>query len=267
MRLSRCGLVIGAVVPTAGASVFADIKTFHHLGEYAVPLITGLTIQNLSKGLQSVLPYSPQILEDQWRSIMTDFPVKVVKIGAFLTRENGEFLYSILKEHQSSLKIVYDPVFQVSVNQAPLLQQDSHYLLRKLCQISTIITPNLTELGFLIEQEISSIDDVFSNFSKLSQVAPNALWYIKGGHSHNSDRQVTDIVYYQGKYYQLKRSIRLSYTVHGTGCVLASALSAFLLEYPEDLLHCCRAAFFYLAQQYANALWIREDYPYLISHR
>jgi len=265
VTLSRCGLVIGAIVPTAGASLLADIKTFQHLGEYAVPLTTGLTIQNLSEGLRSVWPYPPSYLEQQMEMVLADFPVQVVKVGAFLTKANGEYLYAALKEHFGGCPIVFDPVFRVSVNQGALVEADALPLFKHLCRIATVITPNLVELSYLLDRQCASMDDVRSCLSEMENLAPQAFWYVKGGHAADSDT-IWDLVCYQGECMVLNHGTRLPYAVHGTGCTLASAISAFLLKYPDDPIRCFQAAFAYLHQQYATAYQVGEKRPFLISH-
>ena len=55
---------IAGVDPSAGAGVFADLKTFQAIGVYGTGIVTALTAQNPYKFF-STQPVSPEYIEEQ----------------------------------------------------------------------------------------------------------------------------------------------------------------------------------------------------------
>ena len=80
-------LVFAASDPSAGAGIQADLLTLASLGCHALTAVTALTVQD-TVGVQSVHPTTPEILEQQARTILEDMPVVAFKIGLLGSVEN-----------------------------------------------------------------------------------------------------------------------------------------------------------------------------------
>lgn len=224
---------------SGGAGIAADIKTGHALGVEVCHLITANTVQNSTR-LLSVNAVPVEVLQQQVNVLFEDKKPTIVKIGLIANIEQVQWLTATLtrlKQENSSLISVYDPVGQASVggefNSLSLAE------LTPLLKQIDIITPNLAEAKRLAKNTGSSTDlaeKIFRNF------AINAI-IVKGGHSNDSHTCI-DLCYYQlntikqdnqdktlqSVRYLLSSPRLASHYSHGGGCTFASALSAFLAE-------------------------------------
>ena len=222
---------------SGGAGIAADIKTGQALGVEVCHLITANTVQN-SKQLVSVNAVPVELLQQQVNALFTDKKPSVIKIGLLANAEQVLWLSTMLatlKQNNSSLIIVYDPVGQASVggsfNVLSLIE------LTPLLKQVDVITPNVIEAKALAATTGNSellARIIFHNF------AINAV-IIKGGHSDNSSVCI-DLCFYQlntirqdnqdktqqSILYQLSSPRLSSHYNHGGGCTFASALAAFL---------------------------------------
>ena len=69
---------IAGVDPSAGAGVYADLKTFQAIGVYGTGIVTALTAQNPYKFF-STSPVSPEYIEEQIDSVMDSYEVEYIK--------------------------------------------------------------------------------------------------------------------------------------------------------------------------------------------
>lgn len=90
-----------------GAGIQADIKTFEAHGVFSATAVTALTAQN-TLGVSGVFASSPEFVISQIRSVMDDFDVAAVKIGALLTKEIVDAVMAELAGYDGH--IVLDPV-------------------------------------------------------------------------------------------------------------------------------------------------------------
>ena len=224
---------------SGGAGIAADIKTGHALGVEVCHLITANTVQN-STTLLSVNAVSVDVLQQQVEVLFEDKPPTIVKIGLIANIEQVQWLtttITTLKQDNSLLIIVYDPVGQASVggNFNTLSLAELTPFLKQV----DIITPNIAEAKTLAATTGSSeylAEKIFHHF------AINAV-IVKGGHSNDS-RTCIDLCYYQlntikqdnqdktlkSICYQLSSPRLNNHYSHGGGCTYASALSAFLAQ-------------------------------------
>ena len=71
---------IAGVDPSAGAGVFADLKTFQAIGVYGTGIITALTAQNPYEFF-STQPVSEEYIEEEIDSVMDAYEVEFIKTG------------------------------------------------------------------------------------------------------------------------------------------------------------------------------------------
>ena len=71
---------IAGVDPSAGAGVYADLKTFQALGVYGTGIVTALTAQN-PYNFFSIKPISPADIEEQIDSVRDSYEVEFIKTG------------------------------------------------------------------------------------------------------------------------------------------------------------------------------------------
>ena len=208
---------IAGVDPSAGAGVFADLKTFQAIGAYGTGIVTALTAQNPYKFF-STLPVSPDYIEEQMDSVLDEYEVEYVKTGMLYSPEIIELVGKKISEYD--LKAVVDPVM-VATSGGDLTREDiadafNKYLLPK----AILTTPNVAEAEKLTDLKITSKEDAM----KASEMIKcNSI--ITGGHLDGINTINID-----GEVSVVKQELIETDNLHGTGCNLSSAIVAYLAK-------------------------------------
>ena len=143
---------IAGVDPSAGAGVFADLKTFQAIGVYGTGIVTALTAQNPYKFF-STKPISPVYIEEQIDSVMDSYDVEFIKTGMLYSPEIIKLVSEKIKEYD--LKAVVDPVM-VATSGGDLTKEDLADALNKyLLPNSILTTPNISEAEKLSGMKIN----------------------------------------------------------------------------------------------------------------
>ena len=206
---------IAGVDPSGGAGVFADLKTFQALGVYGCGVVTALTAQNPYKFF-STKPVSPDYIEEEIDSVMDSYDVRFVKTGMLYSPDIIKLVSKKIKEY--NLKAVVDPVM-VATSGGDLTKEDiadafNKYLLPK----AIITTPNVSEAEKLSGLEIENKDDAIKATKNIK-----GNCFITGGHLDG-----INVINIDGKLTIIKQKLLKTNNLHGSGCNLSSALTAFL---------------------------------------
>jgi len=216
--------------PCGGAGLQADLKAMTVAGVYGAAAPTAITVQN-SRGVKEVHPVEARLLMAQVTAVLDDLKVGAIKTGMMGSAENGRELAGLLAEFAGP--VVCDPVIQAS-DSTDLCRDPDLAATRELIGQATCITPNRKELELLTGGEaktpaeaVELISLLFDQFPRLEAVA------LKGGHFCEHEKTVCDHLYLRdesGKAVEAVRAERprLASSPHGTGCVFASTLAAFL---------------------------------------
>ncbi len=223
---------------SGGAGIQADIKTITMLGGYAMTAITTVTAQN-TVGVQAIAPMSGTVVGQQIAACISDIGVDAVKIGML---HDADIIENTAKALTGlNVPIVLDPVM-VSTSGAALIDPQAIIAMREmLFPIATLITPNLPELGHLIERNLTTSQHLAEAAEELS-AATGAAVLAKGGHT--SDQRIIDVLIVPGAE-GAERAIQFDHAridtphTHGTGCTLSSAI-ATLLAHGQPLEHAVR---------------------------
>lgn len=229
---------IAGVDPSGGAGVFADLKTFQAIGVYGTGIVTALTSQNPHKFFSS-LPVSPDYIEEQIDSVMDAYEVEFIKTGMLYSPEIIRLVAEKIEEY--GLKAVVDPVM-VATSGGDLTGEDiadafNKYLLPK----SILTTPNVSEAEKLSGIDIKSKEDAV----KATELI-NCNSFITGGHLDginviNIDDEITI----------KKQDLIESENLHGSGCNLSSAITAYLAK-NNSLMDSCFKAMDYVYEGIKN---------------
>ena len=208
---------IAGVDPSAGAGVYADLKTFQAIGVYGTGIVTALTAQNPYKFF-STSPVSPEYIEEQIDSVMDSYEVEYIKTGMLYSPEIIELVSKKIKEY--NLKAVVDPVM-VATSGGVLAKEDiadafNKYLLPR----SILTTPNIAEAEKLTNMELKTKEDAIEASKKI--VCNNI---ITGGHLDGLNTITID-----GELTTIKQELIETDNLHGTGCNLSSAIVAYLAK-------------------------------------
>jgi hydroxymethylpyrimidine/phosphomethylpyrimidine kinase len=204
-------LSVAGFDPSGGAGLLADIKTFEQIGVYGLGVMTANTFQDdVHVKRVDWMPLAG-ILE-QIDLLLERFEVNFIKIGIV---KNSEHLSAILLRLISKKPlafIVWDPVIRSSSGSQ--LFEDVMPRDEILSKIS-LITPNLPELELLFPAVAGTLE-----FSYRTMV------YLTGGHS--ADHPGRDILFFNGREQVFEPDENIQSPKHGSGCVLSSALCAYL---------------------------------------
>lgn len=223
-------LTIAGFDPSSGAGLTADIKTFEALKCYGIAVCTANTIQN-DKDFEICHWIEEQIIKDQIEVLLKRFKIDYVKIGII---QNWKVLLDIidfLLEKNSNMKIVLDPVLKSSsaydFHELSIVAREFEEILDKIY----LLTPNYSEIKAFYPDK--TIKETIQHISNKTNVL------LKGGHREEmlgKDELFTK----QGTYFVLNPKNKNMTEKHGSGCVLSSAITAYLSQGFPLLKSCYR---------------------------
>ena len=218
-----CALTIAGSDSGGGAGIAADLKTFAAFGVHGLCVVTAVTAQN-TQGVDAIFELPPEFVTKQLDTIMRDFNVKWAKTGMLGSADIIRAVESGIKRH--NLRVVVDPVM-ASATGAPLIQENAIEALVALLKCAELVTPNVPEAEMLSGIKIKSKADMRRAARAIAKLGPRAV-LIKGGHLKG--REIVDILYIGKKFTEFKGSRITEEQIHGTGCSLASAITAELAK-------------------------------------
>lgn len=235
MENKKVCLTIAGLDPSGGAGIIADIKTFSAFGCFATAAVASLTFQNTT-GVFGTVNQTAETIRGQVEPILQDFEVAALKTGMLPTREVIEEVARLVKENNLE-NFVVDPVVR-STSGFDLIDDEAlRVLIEKLFPLSEVITPNLPEAERIARMKIESEADIEKAARLMhSMGARNVL--IKGGHLFEGEREIEEqlnrgkkardflfegenLSIFEGEFIETDAT-------HGTGCVLAAAITANL---------------------------------------
>lgn len=209
-----------------GAGIQADIKTFSALGVFGCSAISSLTAQN-TLGVQGVLPIPPDFVQAQIQSVLSDLPVAAIKTGMLATADIIVAVVDALANFPR-IPLVVDPVMIATSGDRLLAEDASRALITRLIPRSTLVTPNLFEAAALLnDQPAQSQAEMLIQARRILELGCSAV-LIKGGHREGSD--ATDLLVTADGESTFTRARVTTRNTHGTGCTLASAITAGLAK-------------------------------------
>ena len=219
-------LLIAGSDSSAGAGIQADIKTLTFFKVYAATVFTALTAQN-TRGVNKVFNIPIQFIEEQIKAIAQDLDISYIKIGMLSNKRIIKVINNSLEKYFPSVPIVLDPVM-IAKGGHPLLEENAiNYLKKTLIPKSFIITPNTLEAEKILNCEIRNINDMLDCKNKFDNFNIKRV-LLKGGHILEEKKTIINILFNNGKTDKfLSQRIKTDNT-HGTGCSLASAITANL---------------------------------------
>ena len=213
---------------SGGAGIQADLKTFSALGVYGATAITAITAQN-TLGVHAQCPIPSEMVYDQITAVIDDLHPSFVKIGML---SNVEIVLAVAEAlSKYSLPIILDPVMVSSSGHRLLSVEAQDMVKQKLLPMAMLITPNLPEMEALTELPLSTYEEKEKAAKCLLDGGAKAI-LLKGGHEEGSIK--TDILFSpsaNGIQSSLFSSESIpTRNIHGTGCTLSSAITAYLAK-------------------------------------
>jgi len=226
-------LSIAGFDPSGGAGVLADVKTFESHRVQGLGVCSALTIQNAAS-FDSIEWVVFDTVECQIRKLAERNELHWVKVGLV---ENLEFLRRILdllKELDSEVKVIWDPVMRAS-DGFKIHGSFSAAEIALVCRRMYLVTPNREEILSMMPAATAETAAI-----ELSEYCPVLL---KGGHA---DGPTAFDILYSGRRQLRFESPRINGSdKHGTGCVLSAAITA-RCALGSELPDACKQAKSYL---------------------
>ena len=233
--------------PSAGAGLQSDLRVMHALGCYGMGIVTAITAQS-TEGVSQVWPLSPEQVEAQGETLLSDILPDAVKIGMLGSSEAAASVLTLLQRYPMR-NIVVDTILLSSSGKA-LFDTEDYAALLAVMRCATVVTPNLPEAQRLLGTDSIDADYLVRS---LSDLCDGASVFLTGGHAQSST--VTDTLY-NGEDHSVTffTHPRLDTSnTHGTGCVLSSALACYLAQ-GQPLSHAAQMASSFVSEALRNGL-------------
>jgi hydroxymethylpyrimidine/phosphomethylpyrimidine kinase len=201
-----------------GAGIQADLKTFAALGVYGTSAITAVTAQN-TLGVRRIDVLPPEAVAAQIAAVCEDFDVAAVKIGMLASAAIADAVAAAL---EGARFVVFDPVMVASSGDALASAGFVEAALRLAARVD-LVTPNLAEAArFLGGEPARSEAEMVAQGRALLKLGARAA-LMKGGHL---DGKPVDLLVSPQGVRRFSGPRVESHNLHGTGCVLSSAIAA-----------------------------------------
>jgi hydroxymethylpyrimidine/phosphomethylpyrimidine kinase len=218
-------LAIAGYDPSGGAGVLADIKTLEAHGVYGYGVCTAMTVQN-EREIRRVdwLPEAAvfEQIDVCWASAGFDW----VKIGITSSMGSAAAIIRHVRQHNAAVRVVLDPVIKASSGAVFWAGLGESAAWEEVLAQAYVLTPNREEVGWLYPGE--EVEEVCRALSR-----KGCPIYLKGGHDPRHPGRDSLWTEGEAKKMEAEAGSGVFYPKHGSGCVLASALTAGLaLGYP-----------------------------------
>ena len=212
-------LVLAGHDPSGGAGIQADIEALAAHGCIATSIITSLTAQNT----QSFSYHLPQAMEDfvtQAKLVFEDIKIDACKIGAIGSPDFIQAIHEMIAD--KPFPVVLDPVLHSTTGHDFADEEMCALLCELILPLAIVITPNRDEAM----QLTGELNPQAAAERLLEMGCKNILI----SDVEDSETKVINCLYQEGGQYQTFTWERLPGSFHGSGCTLASAITANLAK-------------------------------------
>jgi hydroxymethylpyrimidine/phosphomethylpyrimidine kinase len=227
-------LTIAGLDPSGGAGIIADIKTFSAFGCFAAAAVASVTFQN-TQGVFGAVHQTAESVRAQVEPVIDDYEIAALKTGMLPTREIIAEVARLIKDNDLK-PLVVDPVVR-STSGFDLIDDAALAAVKEqLFPLAVLITPNIPEAERISGITIRTRSDVAEAADIMRSLgAGNVL--IKGGHfidvedppGRGAGPRVSDFLFIGERDMTVFEADLIDTTsTHGTGCVLAAAITANL---------------------------------------
>lgn len=209
-------LVVAGYDQSGGAGVLADVKTLEAHGVYGFAVCTALTFQN-ERRISKVEWLSAAAIVEQIDLCFETSDFEWVKMGVTESTGSAAAIIGHLKRRRPGVRVVLDPVIRASSGKGFWGAGNEGW--EELARACFVVTPNWEEVGMLY-----AVGEEMERCRVLSKEGPHI--YLKGG--HHPEHPGRDYLWSGGDVRVLEADGGVVYPKHGSGCVLASSLTAQL---------------------------------------
>jgi len=209
----------------SGAGINADLKTIAANHCYGTSVFVALTAQN-TQAVNAIYPIEADFICSQFHTILDDIGTDTIKIGMLHRQVVIETVAKLLSGYPQ-IPVVLDPVM-ISQSGYQLLETDAMQAMTQLLfPLASLITPNLQEAAWLLNQSEINADQMLTSAKRLAELYQvNVL--LKGGHLAGDECQDLLYEYQSGNIHYFKHQRIDTFNCHGTGCTLSAAIASQL---------------------------------------
>lgn len=226
-------LTIAGLDPSGGAGIIADVRTCAAFGCFPVAAATALTFQN-TQGVSGAAHQTAATVRAQVLPLIADFQIAAIKTGMLPTGEVIAEVARLLREPAlRAVAVVVDPVVRSSSGYALIADAALAALKRELLPRAQLITPNIPEAELLTGHAPITDEASMRAAARVLRAMGVRAVLIKGGHLAGD---ALDLLDDEGTIHLFRAARIVTTATHGTGCTLASAITACLargLTLPE----------------------------------
>lgn len=246
-------LTIATVDPSGGAGTVADVKAISANGGYACAVLAALTAQNTC-GVTGIESIATDFIRLQIDTLFDDVRIDAVKIGMLGAAPAITVVADRLAAWQPP-HIVLDPVMVARSGDVLLAREDVGVLREALLPLATVLTPNRTEAGMLLEcAPADSLRELRRQAERLRNLMTHdgERWvYLKGARMANEP--AIDLLHDGDRMIELPAPSIDTPNTHGTGCTLSSALATRIALHGGDVPLAAREAKAYITRAIERA--------------
>jgi hydroxymethylpyrimidine/phosphomethylpyrimidine kinase len=233
-------LVIAGSDSCGGAGLQADLKVIALHNVYAGGVLSCLTAQNTQR-VFAIHEIPSEFLRQQISAVLEDIDFDVVKIGMLASQEIIEVIVDELFKKTNNIPIILDPVMVATSGDVLLKNNAIEALKNKLLKRSFLVTPNIDEAQILSEMKINNLDDMYESAKIIKSLGVKAV-LIKGGHLNFADNKIHNLLLDEENKIHIISNEKIAVEkIHGSGCSLASAISANIAKKISLVLACQKA--------------------------
>ena len=218
-------MTFSATDPTSGAGLQADVLTIASLGCYPLSIVTGVSVQD-TIGVRGLTAINAQLVNDQTRTILEDMEISVFKCGLLGSLENIKIIAEI-KEDYPEIPLIIDPVLASGRGDDLVNMEMMKAMLELLFPKSYLITPNSHEARKMVIKDNENFEDVSIDLCAERLKLLGCKNILITGADETTDKVINNLYESSGESKPFYWD-RLPGVYHGSGCTLASAISAYL---------------------------------------
>lgn len=222
-------MTFAATDPSSGAGLQADILTLASIGCHPLSVVTAITVQD-TVGVDSVMVFDADWVNEQARTILEDMQVSAFKIGMLGSVENVAVIAEIMADYPD-VPLLIDPILASGRGDELANEEMQAAMIDLLFPQATLITPNSLEarrLAFSDGNDEGDEQDSASLEETAKRLLDMGSEYVLITGTHERSIEVVNSLYGESGLLKAYNWERLPGSYHGSGCTLTSAIAACL---------------------------------------
>jgi pyridoxine kinase/hydroxymethylpyrimidine/phosphomethylpyrimidine kinase len=218
-------ITIAGSAAGGSAGIQADLKTFQELDVYGMSVVTAIVGRHPETD-KNVHPQTIEAIEAQFHTAMKQVGTDGLKTGMLFSKEVISAAADLIKGSNID-SVTVDPVMVGKLDSKLLADDAIEALKKRLIPLATIITPNIPEASFLLdERPIRDVEALKQAAVDLYSLGAKYI-LVKGG---RLEGPAVDVLY-DGETVTMFEAPRIN-TVNtsGAGCTYSAAIAAYLAK-------------------------------------